>query len=286
MPTAPVEPVVATPSGSDGPPSSSVAPSTLVIPSSTRHKSSKRFTPASRTGASHGSATSLRHNSSLSLLSSSPSPRIVFGSGTLARLPTELGRLRLSSPLIVSSPSRTSVAHRVLTLAPNFDISILDSAVGNMSQRAVQEAMARNSKRDCVISIGGTSAVKLAGAIASGYNIPHVCIPTSYSGSEAPLVSSVPHRRGSKNLRRKGSPVTSSGASSSGSSKRSGKRSTANAGADCNQMPAVVIYDEELTSTGTPMVLSAPTGYKSEDMSGRDLKDGDSQWSFIQLPGV
>ncbi|KAK5993003.1 hypothetical protein PT974_06428 [Cladobotryum mycophilum] len=54
-------------------------------------------------------------------------PRVVMGYDAVSRLPNELGRLCLSSPLIVCSPSRMSLARRIQSLLPNLDARILDS---------------------------------------------------------------------------------------------------------------------------------------------------------------
>lgn len=195
-------------------------------------------------------------------------PRIIFGAGTIRRLPTELGRLRLSSPLIVSSPSRISLARRVQALIPNLDSSILDSSLVNVPQRVLEDAVARVTGRDCVISIGGASAVRLAGATGSRKSIPHICVPTSYSGSEAPRL----------------------GTSSRRSPRSRRRRSTAAAAADmdANFSPAVIIYDEELTATSSPMTIPAPNDLKPSGAPHhrRDRKDDDAQWSYIHLPGV
>ena len=147
-------------------------------------------------------------------------------------------------------------------LIPNLDSRILDSAVVNVPARVVEDAVSRISGRDCVISVGGGSAVRLAKAIGLRKGIPHICIPTTYSGSE---VVPLPDPRHADQGRF--------------------------AGRDPMVMPTVVIYDEDLTTMSSPKRFSAPTAlsaaaHASESRMRRSGNDDTPQWSFMQLPGV
>ncbi|KAF7561451.1 hypothetical protein G7046_g2692 [Stylonectria norvegica] len=190
--------------------------------------------------------------------SSDSSPRVVFGSGTIARLPMELGRLHLLSPLVVFSPSRITLAKKIQALIPNLNSRILDSAVVHVPGRVVDDAISRISGHDCVISVGGGSAVSLARAIGLRKGIPHVCIPSTYSGSEMTHYAVETRHRTKKSSRK------------------------------ARNLPAVVIYDMDLT-TSTPKRISAPSGSKAAARSNecrQGPKNGDTLWSFIHLPGV
>lgn len=202
--------------------------------------------------------------------STGSAPKVVYGAGAVSRLPTELGKLGLSAPLIVSSPSRLSLARRVQALIPNLDTRILDSALVNVPQKVVDDAVARVTGRDSVISVGGASAMRLAKAISSNKGIPHICIPTTYAGSESPLLGDVRRRK----------PRSARQRSETGST--TSKRSSDD---DTQTMPEIVIYDEDLTSTTTSMTISAPSEGKAVDR-GRCSMDDDAQWSYIHLPGV
>lgn len=187
-----------------------------------------------------------------------PSPRIVLGAGAVGRLPNELGRLHVSSPLIVSSPSRVALAKKIQALIPNLSSRILDSALVQVPSRVIDDTITRIMGRDCVISVGGGSAVNLARAIASRKGIPHICIPTTYAGSE--LISQ-----------------TSSG--------REHKKSSLG---DSKTPPTVVIYDEDLT-VSSPKRFSAPSAFLSMTPAhdSRSLaKDGGALWSYLHIPGV
>jgi hypothetical protein len=182
----------------------------------------------------------------------SSSPRLVVGPGAIHRLPSELARLYLSSPLIVSSPSRSNIARKIQAVIPN-----LDSRILCLSNTTVP---ARASGRDCVISVGGGSAVTLARAVGLRKGIPHICIPTTYSGSE----------------RHPG------GGPSDSSSEEKGS------GHDTRILPTVIIYDDNLTMS-SPTRFSAPSEEKvMEDFARADTlpKSKDACWSYLHIPGV
>ncbi|QUC19001.1 uncharacterized protein UV8b_03242 [Ustilaginoidea virens] len=231
-----------------------------------------------------------------------PSPRIVYGSGTLARLPTELERLGVTSPLIVSSPSRITLARRIQGLIPSLHARILDSAVVNVPARVVDEAVARIDDRDVVISVGGASALGLAKAIGCRKGIPHVCIPTTYSASEMMplLLDACPARHGSvSGSSAVGDASRSSSSSSSSKSKsdRPQRRDSATRGGsrksprttsfrDPRVLPEVIIYDEDLTMS-MPKRFSAPSGdVAMARLTERRDQDDTAQWSYLHLPGV
>ncbi|KAF5665143.1 maleylacetate reductase [Fusarium heterosporum] len=180
------------------------------------------------------------------------SPRVVVGPNTIQRLPSELARLNLVSPLIVTSPSRLNLARRIQAIVPNLDTRILSSSVTT--------ARTRISGRDCVISVGGGSAVTLARAMGLRKGIPHVCIPTTYSGSE---------------LNPGGGPSNST----TEDEDDIGRSKT---------LPAVIIYDDNLTMSH-PTRFAAPSDAKVlEDFARADhsVKPEDACWSYLHLPGV
>ncbi|GAB0136840.1 hypothetical protein EsDP_00005128 [Epichloe bromicola] len=270
--------------------SGSVTAAAAIRRKSSSSTGSGRQSRKSLVGSSSGSSRTTPTEGSHSELAI---PRIVYGPGKISRLPTELGRLRVSAPLIVSSPSRISLARRIQSFIPNLNSRILDSAVVNVPAHVVDDAVSRIDDRDVVISVGGASAVGLAKAIGYRKCIPHVCIPTTYSGSEMmPLLLDACPARHSSMIQ--GTSHSSSktekphrrhrGRESSNHSSRKGPRTTSFR--DPRVLPAVIIYDDDLTTSESKR-FSAPSDEVAMSRS-IELRKGDetSQWSYLHLPGV
>ncbi|RDA83378.1 hypothetical protein CP532_4722 [Ophiocordyceps camponoti-leonardi (nom. inval.)] len=269
--------------------------------------------PASVTSISSVASSASSSSSSSAFSPPSPAvdfPRVVYGPGTVTRLAQELGRLHVSSPLIVSSPSRIGLARRIQTLIPNLDSRILDSTVVSVPAAAVDDALDRITDRDAVVSVGGASAVGLASAIGLRKIIPHICIPTTYSGSEMmpPLLGGSPARHVESSGSSSGSSGNSPSSGSAASSIRRRQRHRhrhhhhrssrltpashhlVSAVRDPRIPPAVVIYDEELTAWSS-RCFSAPSATdaleRSTEMRPSPSSDQDTApWSFLNLPGL
>ncbi|KAH8147124.1 uncharacterized protein LAJ45_08924 [Morchella importuna] len=111
--------------------------------------------------------------------------RVIFGAGTLSQLPAELARQNLSSPLILCTPQQTSQASDVAALLP-LTAGTFSKATMHTPTHITDEALAvaRDTSADSIISIGGGSTIGLGKAISIRTGLPHICIPTTYAGSE------------------------------------------------------------------------------------------------------
>ncbi|KAL6876910.1 hypothetical protein J3F83DRAFT_712442 [Trichoderma novae-zelandiae] len=202
-------------------------------------------------------------------------PRIVFGNDAIASLPSELSKLGLSRPLIVCSPSRLSLADRIRSLLPDLDACFVTPDT--------HPGPAVLSGRDAVISVGGPRAVALARRISVKTRIPHICVPTTYSGAPGEL--SPP--RGKREDARGGS-------SSHGSDGEGARR----ADEDERSLPAVILYDRKLTErrvrrfsaeagvspgSDAEAALRVATGSADAEADAA-LKPAEGQWSYIHLP--
>lgn len=157
--------------------------------------------------------------------------RVIFGHGTLARLPEEIDRLNARRALVLSTPEQAAEAARIATL-------IGDRAVGTFSEarmhtptditaRALAEADRLSA--DVVIAIGGGSTTGLGKAIAYRTDLPQIVIPTTYAGSEA-------------------TPIL-------GETENGVKRTKS----DPKILPEVILYDVDLT-LGLPVAMSVTSG--------------------------
>jgi alcohol dehydrogenase class IV len=106
----------------------------------------------------------------------------------------------------------------------------------NVTEKAL--AYARSVNADSIISVGGGSTIGLGKAIGIRTNLPHICIPTTYAGSEmTPILGETAD--GQKRTR-----------------------------SDPKILPGTVIYDVNLTLT-LPADMSATSGVNSIAHAGK-----------------
>ncbi|KAH8878953.1 putative maleylacetate reductase [Thozetella sp. PMI_491] len=112
--------------------------------------------------------------------------RVVFGSGTIQKLPEELAKLKVSRPLVLSTPQQTEHAEHVKKVLEGRVAGLFGEATmhtpTDVTERAVEYATSTNA--DSVISIGGGSTIGLGKAISIRTGLCHITIPTTYAGSE------------------------------------------------------------------------------------------------------
>ena len=149
-----------------------------------------------------------------------PPQRVVFGAGSLARLPDEAARLDMSRALVIATPgSGARLGARVAGLLGGRSAGLHAQAVIHVP-RAVAEAglaAARAARAEGLVAAGGGSAIGLAKIIARDTGLAIIALPTTYSGSEA-------------------TPIWGT---SEGDRKTTGR--------DTKVVPRTVIYDPELT---------------------------------------
>lgn len=157
--------------------------------------------------------------------------RVIFGPGTIARLPDEVDRLEAKRALILSTPAQQDEAENLAALLGARAAGVFPGAAMHtpvdISDFATDRA--RSLKADVLVAIGGGSTTGLGKAIALRTDLPQIVLPTTYAGSEmTPILGE-----------------TSNGQKRTQSSPRI--------------LPEVVIYDVELT-LGLPAGLSGTSG--------------------------
>ncbi|KAL6887515.1 hypothetical protein HDV57DRAFT_515040 [Trichoderma longibrachiatum] len=264
------------PSSKAGSPSHKHQPPSPPHSSSHRRSRSRPYARSNRRISSRSHSSSVDHRQDKR---KPDPPRIVFGNDAIASLPSELTKLARSYPLLVCSPSRVHLADRIRSLLPNLDVCFLtpDTYPG----------LSVLADRDSVISVGGPRAVALARRISVKMRIPHVCVPTTYSGEPGELFP--PWRKQQEDT----------SASGGGGSQRS------DAGDEHERsLPAVILYDRKLTESRvrrfsaedgvvpdgeTEAALRVATGSADAEADvplSKSTKGGTGQWSYINLPGV
>lgn len=169
--------------------------------------------------------------------------RVVFGRGSIRKLPDEVKRLNKTKPLLLSTPQQ---AEQVRALEPILKdgsinpVGLYSQATMHTPTHITDDALkyANDCGADCVISFGGGSTIGLGKAISIRTGLEHICIPTTYAGSEM-------------------TPILGETAD--------GKKTTRS---DPKILPGTTIYDVEFTLT-LPESLSATSGVNAIAHAGR-----------------
>lgn len=167
------------------------------------------------------------------------SQRVIFGEGSLSRLPDELAKLNCTKPLILTTPTKTSYVDDIAKVLNGQIAGSFTKVAMHTPKEVTEEALKQvtSVNADCLVSIGGGSAVGLGKALFVRTGLPHICIPTTYAGSEmTPIVGQTENRVKVTHIDRKA-------------------------------IPAVVIYDVKLTST-LPPNISATSGLNAMAHAG------------------
>ena len=113
--------------------------------------------------------------------------RVVFGVGTLQRLPEEVKSLGCHRALVLSTKAQEQSGKDVQKLLGNVAVGLYSNATMHIPENITTEALAvaEQLQADCVVSVGGGSTIGLGKAIAYRTDLPQIVIPTTYAGSEA-----------------------------------------------------------------------------------------------------
>ena len=158
--------------------------------------------------------------------------RVVFGFGTIGRVPDEVSALGCRRAFVLSAPHhKNTAAIRILDALGGHAVGLSTDAAMHtpveVTDRVMQQLGAAGA--DCLVAIGGGSTTGLSKALALRTDLPQIVVPTTYAGSEAtPVLGQT--EQGRKTIIR--SPKV---------------------------LPEVVVYDVELT-LGLPPHLSVVSG--------------------------
>jgi len=157
--------------------------------------------------------------------------RIVFGPGKVSELPAETEKLGAGAVLVISTGSQRAVADTAIAALGSSFAARIDGAVMHVPRENVVSAidLARQHNCDCVVAIGGGSAIGVAKGIALETGLPIVAVPSTYAGSEMTDIWGI----------------------SEGDGKTTGR--------DACVVPKTVIYDPDLTCD-LPGKLAGPSG--------------------------
>jgi maleylacetate reductase len=112
--------------------------------------------------------------------------RVVFGHGTLAKVPDEVARLGRSRALVLSTPQQQAQAQALAATLGRSAAGVFAGAAMHTPLDVTETAVAAFAAAgaDCVVSLGGGSTTGLGKAIALRTGADQVAVPTTYAGSE------------------------------------------------------------------------------------------------------
>jgi maleylacetate reductase len=113
--------------------------------------------------------------------------RVVFGFGTLERVPDEVKALGCSRALVLSTPQQAGDARALAERLGPLSAGVFSEAAMHTPVEITERAMqvVRESGADCTVALGGGSTTGLGKAIALRTDLPQIVVPTTYAGSEA-----------------------------------------------------------------------------------------------------
>ena len=157
--------------------------------------------------------------------------RVIFGAGSLQKLPEEIDKLGVARALVLCTPEQRAMGAEIAAILGVRSAGVFDGALMHVPIAIAEEARekARRLHVDCCVAIGGGSTTGLAKAIALSLGLPIVAIPTTYAGSEMTPIWGL----------------------TEGGVKKTGR--------DVRVLPKTVIYDPALTIS-LPVALSVTSG--------------------------
>jgi len=157
--------------------------------------------------------------------------RVVFGAGSLQKLPEEVDKLGATRALVLCTPEQRAIGADIVVMLGSRSAGVFDGAVMHVPAEVAAAARdkAKRVRADCCVAIGGGSTTGLAKAIALTAKLPILAIPTTYAGSEMTPIWGI----------------------TEGGVKKTGR--------DVLVLPKTVIYDPALT-TSLPVALSVTSG--------------------------
>jgi maleylacetate reductase len=157
--------------------------------------------------------------------------RVIFGTGSLDRLASEIDRLGAKRAIVLSTPQQRADGEALAERLGSRAAGVFAQAVMHVPLETARQAREYAAKvgADCAIALGGGSTTGLGKAIALETPLPIIAIPTTYAGSEMTPIYGI----------------------TDGGLKKTGR--------DLRVLPKTVIYDPALT-VSLPVSLSLTSG--------------------------
>jgi maleylacetate reductase len=132
--------------------------------------------------------------------------RVVFGNGVVSQVAEEIDRLQKKRALLIVTGSAARLVPRLTERLGERLAGVFNEVVQHIPASTVEKALATavDTSTDCIVTVGGGSAVGLGKALSLKIDAPIIAIPTTFSGSEmTPIygITSEGHKRTGRDMR-------------------------------------------------------------------------------------
>ena len=112
--------------------------------------------------------------------------KVIFGQGKLDTLPDVVESMKLERCIVLTTPEQKHLGQRVADMLGSKAVAVFNEATMHTPLSITEKAIevAKEAKIDSAISIGGGSTTGLGKALTIRLGLRHICIPTTYAGSE------------------------------------------------------------------------------------------------------
>lgn len=114
-------------------------------------------------------------------------PRVRFGAGLRHKLRGEVERLGAQRTLILTTPRQSGLAEELARTLGDLYAGTCTKAKLHTPVAVTEDGLKdlNQMDADCLVSLGGGSVIGLGKALSYRTGLPHITLPTTYSGSEA-----------------------------------------------------------------------------------------------------
>ena len=112
--------------------------------------------------------------------------KVLFGRGRVADLGGEITALELSNVVVLTTPEQSALGEQVAAQLNGLCTGHLATATMHTPVEVTEAALewCRSRSVDGIVSVGGGSTIGLGKALALRTDLPQICVPTTYAGSE------------------------------------------------------------------------------------------------------
>ncbi len=157
--------------------------------------------------------------------------RVIFGTGVISQLAEEIEHLQKKRALLIVSGSAARLVPVLTEQLGDLLAGVFSEVAQHIPASLIEKSLvvAHETNADCIVTLGGGSAIGLGKALALKTEVPIIAIPTTFSGSEMTPIYGITD---------------------------AGRKQT---GRDMRVLPRTVLYDPELVYSMPPF-LAATSG--------------------------